>query len=110
MREFGRICRENLVSTGRAIDAALVRNVLEGDLPLQIANGSIDVSACFALDAERSVWFRRGVRARKQEHGRVREIHSRIAGHTNPVLRVAVENVASHVGMGGLLNGQAVSA
>ena len=33
-----------------------------------------------------------------------------IADHTNPVLRVAVENVASHVGMRGLLNRQAVAA
>ena len=52
-----------------------------------LTNGSIDISAYFALDAERAVWFRRGVRARKQEHGGVREIHPRIANHANPVLR-----------------------
>jgi hypothetical protein len=109
-RAFGRIDRDDLASPGRAIDAAFVRYVLEADLPLQIANRSIDISACFAPDGERSIWFRRGVRARKQEHGGVREIHSRIADHANPVLRVTIENVAGHVGMRGLLNGQAVAA
>jgi hypothetical protein len=68
------------------------------------------ISAYFALDAERSVWFRRGVRARKQEHGGVRESHSRIAEHANPVLRIAIEQVARHVGMRRLLNGEAVAA
>lgn len=95
--EFG--SEQDPISPARPIDAAFVRHVLGADLPRQTANGPIDISAHVAPDAERSVGTRRGVRARKQEHGGVREIHSGIADHANPVLRVAVEDVTRDVGM-----------
>ena len=99
-----------MVSPRRAIDAALVRYVLDAALPHQTADGPIDIRAYLTPDAERSVGFRRGIRAHKQAHRGVREIHAGIADHANRVLNVAVEHVSGHIGMRGLLNRQPVAA
>jgi len=98
------------VSPRRAIDAALVRYVLDAALPHQTADGTIDIRAYLAPDAKRSVGFRRGVRALKQTHCGVRKIHAGIADHANRVLNVAVEHVSGHIRMRGLLNRQPVAA
>jgi len=105
-----RIDIEDPVSPRRAIDAALVGHVLDAALPDQTANEPIDIRAYLAPDAERSVGFRCGVRACKQEHRGVREIHAGITDHANPVLSVAVKYVSGHIGMRCLLNREAVAA
>jgi hypothetical protein len=51
--------------------------------------------------------FGRGrIRLLKQAYGGVREIHPRFAHHENPVLAIVIEDIATHVGMGGLLDGE----
>jgi len=109
VRPDGFRCAVDFVSPGRPIDTAPVGHVLDAGFPRQASKRPVDIGAQLALDAEHPVRFRCRIWARKQEHRGVREIHSRIADHPNPVLRVAIEYVARHVGMRGLLHHQAVA-
>ena len=97
-------------SPSRSIDAAGVRDVLDTTVPSQTSDRAIQISAQFAADAKRSVWCRGRVRTLEQTHGGIRKIDPGVTNHMNPVRAIRVEDVAGHVGMGGLSHGQSAAA
>src|SRR5919197_3550863 len=97
-------------SRSRAIDAAFIRHVLDATATSKAPYGAIHISAHLAADAKQPVRRRRRIRSLKQAHRGVREVHPRIACYANRVLAIAIEDVTSNVGMGDLLDREAVAS